>query len=144
MSVPVTRTNRKIKLSIKKRIENGTYNVGVPVVDTEISKLTINNDSEVVQRKINVQARKIPFKEKTEALMGNKGLLKVRDDGYYNKLTKEELEIELKKIHEEINDDIEETRKKLKKYQCQRHWLLWHDHSTIANYGHVVLFLRAL
>ena len=115
MSVPVTRTNRKIKLSIKERIENGTYSVGVPVVDTEISKLAINNEGEVVQRKINVQARKIPFEEiGREALTRNKGLLKVRDDGYYNKLTKEDLEKELKKIHEEINDNIEEMRERLK------------------------------
>ena len=145
MSVPVTRTNRKIKLSIKERIENGTYNVGVPVVDTEISKLAINNEGEVVQRKINVQARKIPFEEiGREALTRNKGLLKVRDDGYYNKLTKEDLEKELKKIHEEINDNIEEMRERLKKYQRQRHWLLWHDHSTIPNYGHMLFWFREL
>lgn len=69
-------------------------------------------------REINVQARKIPFEEiRREALMRNKVLLKVRDDGYYNKLTKENLAIELKKIHEEINDNVEEMREKLNKYQ---------------------------
>ena len=61
MSVPVTRTNRKIKLSIKERIENGTYNVGVPVVDTEIAKLAINNEGEVVQRK-KCSGQKNPFR----------------------------------------------------------------------------------
>ena len=141
MSVPVTRTNRKIKLSIKERIENGTYNVGVTVVDTEISKLAINNEGEVVQRKINVQARKIPFEEiGREPLTRTKGLLKVRDDGYHNKLTKEDLE----KIHDKINDNIEEMRERLKKYQRQKHWLLWHDHSTIANYGHMLFCFREL
>lgn len=70
--------------------------------------------------------------------MRNKVLLKVRDDGYYNKLTKENLNIELKKIHEEINDNVDEMREKLNKYQRQRHWLLWHVHSTIANYGHML------
>lgn len=70
--------------------------------------------------------------------MRNKVLLKVRDDGYYNKLTKENLNIELKKIDEEINYNVEEMREKLNKYQRQRHWLLWHVHSTIANYGHML------
>ena len=35
-------------------------------------------------------------------------------------------------------------RNKLKEYQRQRHWLLWHDHYTIANYGHMLFCLREL
>jgi len=48
MSVPVTRTNRKIKLIIKERI-------------TEISKLAINNEGEVVQRN-KCSGQKNPFR----------------------------------------------------------------------------------
>ena len=35
-------------------------------------------------------------------------------------------------------------RSKLRTYQRQRHWLLWHDHSTIANYGHMLFWMREL
>ena len=52
--------------------------------------------------------------------------------------------MELQKIHEKISDDIDEMRNQLKKYQRQRHWLLWHDHSTLANYGHILFCLREL
>ena len=145
VAVPVSRTNAKIRASIKEQIENGSYNVGIPVVQTEISKLAISNEGEVVQKKIDVQARKIPFQDiRKETLTRNKSLLKIKDDSYYNQLTKEELTVELQKIHEEVSDHIDQMRNKLKEYQRQRHWLLWHDHSTIANYGHMLFCIREL
>ena len=145
VAVPVSRTNAKIRASIKEQIENGSYNVGIPVVETEISKLGISNEGEIVQKKIDVQARKIHFQNiRKEALTRNKSLLKIKDDSYYNQLTKEELTVELQKIHEEVSDDIDQMRNKLKEYQRQRHWLLWHDHSTIANYGHMLFCIREL
>lgn len=63
--------------------------------------------------------------------------VQIKDDNYYTQLNKEEIS-ELQKIHEEVSDDVEEMRSSLKKYQRQRHWLLWHDHSTLANYGHML------
>ena len=68
---------------------------------------------------------KIPFQDiRKESLMRNKNLIKVKDDSYYNQLTKEELTTELQKIHEEVSDDIDQMRYCLEKYQRQRHWLL--------------------
>ena len=141
----MSRTNANIRASIKNLIENGTYNVGVPVVETEISKLAVSNEGQVIQKKIDVQARKIPFQDiRKESLMRNKNLIKIKDDSYYNQLTKEELTTELQKLHEEVSDDIDQMRYCLKKYQRQRHWLLWHDHSTLANYSHMLFCLREL
>jgi len=51
-------------------------------------------------------------------------------------LNKEEIISELQKNHD--RDDVEEMRSSLKKYQRQRHWLLWHDHSTLAHYSHML------
>ena len=51
---------------------------------------------------------------------------------------------ELKKINEATGDDTEEMRDRLKKLQRQRHWLMWHDHSTIANHGHMLFCVREL
>ena len=70
-------------------------------MQTDISKLVISNEGEVVQKKIDVQARKIPFQDiRKEALTRNKSLLKIKDDSHYNQLSKEELTVELQKIHE--------------------------------------------
>ena len=74
--------------------------------------------------------------------MRNKTLIKIKYDSYYNQLIKEELTTELQKIHEAVSDDIDQMRYCLTKYQRKRHWLLWHDHVTIASYGHR-LFLPA-
>ena len=89
ISVPVPRTNGQIRADIKQRIANGTYNVGVPVVASEISKLAINNEGEVIQKKIDVNARKIPFRDiRKEALTRNKPFLKIKDDNYYTQLNR--------------------------------------------------------
>ena len=70
--------------------------------------------------------------------------MKIKDDNYYTQLNREEIKSELQKIHEEVSDNVDEMRSSLKKYQRQRHWLLWHDHSTLANYGHMLFCVREL
>ena len=109
------------------------------MVASEICKLAISNEGEVIQKNIDVNARKIPLRGiRKEALTRNKSFLKIKDDDYYTQLNREEIISEFQKIHEEVSDNLEEMRSSLKKYQRQRHWLLWHDHSTLANYGHML------
>ena len=92
------------------------------MVASEISKLAISNEGEVIQKKINVNARKIPFKDiRKEALTRNKSFLKTIIPNYYTQLNKEGIISELQKIHEEVSDDVEEMRSSLKKYQRHRH-----------------------
>ena len=115
------------------------------MVASEICKLAISNEGEVIQKKIDVNARKIPLRDiRKEALTRNKSFLKIKDDNYYTQLNREEIKSELQKIHEEASDVVDEMRSSLKKYQRQRHWLLWHDHSTLANYGHKLFCVREL
>ena len=147
ISIPVPRTNTKIREDIKKMIENGTYSVGVPVVESELSKLGISSEGEVIQKKVIVQARKFPLKDiRTEALARNNNYLRIKNDDYYDQLTKDEIIAELKKIHEEVHvcDDINKMKDSLKHFQRTRHWLLWHDHSTLANFGHILFCVREL
>ena len=69
----------------------------------------------MIQKKLDDQARKIPFQDiRKEALMRNRNLLEVKDDDYYDQLTEDELTTELQKIHEEISDDIDQMKNKLK------------------------------
>lgn len=76
--------------------------------------------------------------------MRNKELLRVKDDSFYESLTREQLKKELERLHETPSDNITEMRDKLKEFQRQRHWLIWHDHSTLANHGHMLFCLREL
>ena len=144
VSIPVPQSNDKIRAEVRRRIEDGTYNLGVPVAETELTKLTVNKDGEVEQKKIQLKARKIPLYDiRRETLSANKHLLRLKDDAYYAQLPEEKVIEELKKINEELSEDPEEMRVQLTKFQRQRHWLLWHDHSTLANYwSHAVLHTR--
>ena len=91
------------------------------------------------KRKLMSMPEKIPLRDiRKEALTRKKSFLKIKDNNYYTQLNREEIKSELQKIHEEVSDDVDEMRSYLKKYQCQRHWLLWLDHSTLANYGHML------
>ena len=74
--------------------------------------------------------------------MNNKELLKIRSDDFYDNLSENEIRLELKKIHEDTDGGVEKMRDRLKKFQRKRHWLIWHDHSTLSNYGHMHFCLR--
>lgn len=77
-----------------------------------------------------------------KALMNNKELLKIRSDEFYDNLSENAIRLELKKIHEDTDGRGEKMRDRLKKFQRKRHWLIWHDHSTLSNYGHMLFCLR--
>ena len=67
------------------------------MVASEISKLAVSNESEVIQ----INTGKIPFRDiRKEALRRNKSFLKIKDGNYYTQLNREEIISELQKIHE--------------------------------------------
>lgn len=63
VSIPVPKSNQQIKGEVKKIIENGTYNLGIPVVSRDMLKLRVNKDGEVEKEVTKVSARKIPLKD---------------------------------------------------------------------------------
>lgn len=62
ISVPVARSKEKIKMSIKQSIEASKYNIGVPVVDTELFKLSISKEGNVEEKNVTCRHIKFPFK----------------------------------------------------------------------------------
>ena len=62
ITVPVARSNEKAKMNIKQSIEAGKYNIGVPVVDTEISKLSISKERNVEGKNVTCRHVKFPYK----------------------------------------------------------------------------------
>ena len=103
----------------------------------------MNKEGNFEQKKCNLQACKIPLEDiRKKALITNKDLLKINSDSFYDNLSGNEIKLELNKIHEDTQGEIEEIRARLKMCQRKRHWLLWHDHSTLSNYGHMLFCLR--
>lgn len=61
--MPVMHSNMMLKKSLQEGIENGTLNIGVPVIKKEFTKLTISAQREIEQKKCHLQVGKIPFKD---------------------------------------------------------------------------------
>ena len=114
------------------------------MVETQISKLSINKEGNVEQKNVICKHVKYPLKiSEKKALITNKALLKINSDSFYDNLSGNEIKLELKKIHEDAQGEIEEIRARLKMCQRKRHWLLWHDHSTLSNYGHMLCYFAS-
>ena len=89
--------------------------------------------------------RKIPFQDiRKEALIKNKDLLRIKNDAFYEELSESEICAELEKISEDIRGTHDEIKQRLKSFQRKRHWLIWHDHSTLSNYGHMLFCVREM
>ena len=63
ISVSVMRLSKQLKQSIHEGIESDKFNIGEPVIEREITKLAINTQGEIEQRKCHLQARKIPLQD---------------------------------------------------------------------------------
>ena len=145
ISVPVMQSNKQLKQSIHEGIESGKFNIGEPVIEREITKLAINAQGEIEQKKCHLQARKIPFQDiRKEALIKNKNLLRIKNDAFYEELSESEIRAELEKISEDVRGTHDEIKQRLKSFQWKRHWLIWHDHSTLSNYGHMLFCVREM
>ena len=63
ISVSVMRLSKQLKQSIHEGIESEKFNIGEPIKEREITKLAINAQGEIEQRKCHLQARKIPLQD---------------------------------------------------------------------------------
>ena len=71
--------------------------------------------------------------------------MKVKADEYYSEMQREEVINQLKKLNEYNPDDgLTKMRKKLQKISTTRHLQIWHDHSTLANTGHIIFTVNCL
>ncbi|EDO31463.1 predicted protein [Nematostella vectensis] len=108
-------------------------------------KLVIDADGNVAKAVTKVHGRKIPLQEiQKESLKKNREFLKIHNDEFFEKMTIEELIQELKSIGEDTTGTMEEMKERLKRFNRTRHWLIWHDHSVIANHGFMLFCLREL
>ena len=77
-------------------------------------------------------------------LEDHKHLYRIKNDDEVEMMLKEDVITYLKDINqydEKDVDDIEKVKETLKKFQRQRHLMMWHDGSTISNHGHVLFMV---
>ena len=71
--------------------------------------------------------------------------MKSKPNEYYAEMSREEVTKQLKKLTEFSQDDgLTTMKKKLQRISTTRHLQIWHDHSTLANTGHIIFTVNCL
>ena len=66
-------------------------------------------------------------------------------DAHYNCMSVDNIKSRLRELGQLKVDGLrEELLKVLKLHECKRHLMIWSDHSSIMNHGHLVLTVNAI
>ena len=74
------------------------------------------------------------------------GLIRDSSDDYIDSLSNEEVKARLEQLNEHTQDNTTPNacRMRLKKISRQRTLKVWHDHSAIAGYGHLLVLVSCV
>ena len=114
------------------------------MLDNEYTEVVLTSEGNIEKKVFKVFARKYPLKEIcAQGEKMHKDLLRLRTDQEYNSMTSEPLKTRLQVLHEySDNMSNDQLRQHLKKCERTRHWLIWHDHSSIASSGFMLFLVR--
>ena len=143
--MPTPRKNKEILKTIEERIDKGIYNLGVPIMEREFQKPIITKEGKLESKTVKFCGRKIPLRTiREKALQRDKEFLRLRTDEEYARLSDESVQKRLDELFEPTSGSNEDKRNHLKRLERQRFWMLWHDHSSLANNGFMLFLVRQL
>ncbi|KAK3696832.1 hypothetical protein QZH41_002382 [Actinostola sp. cb2023] len=124
---------------------NGEICIGEIIVPKTYAKLVLTKNNEIQKVEFVVQGRKIPLDEiRKRTLQGQNKFTRQHPDCYYNDMSRIDIVKRLTDLNEfDDGDGLDKMREKLKTLERTRHLMIWHDHSTVANHGHL-LFLATV
>ncbi|KXJ24867.1 hypothetical protein AC249_AIPGENE6763 [Exaiptasia diaphana] len=97
------------------------------------------HDGKFILRPFKVAGRNIPLSDiRKSTLKSDEQYLRLRTD---ESLTEDTIDPRLKSLGESRE---EEKKSYLKHIESQRHWMIWHDHSSMANSGFMLFLIRQL
>ena len=95
-----------------------------------------------------VKGRKVPLMEiRKKTLLEHAPYSRDKPDTHYDNMTHEQILTrltEINEINESSNLSTEQLRNKLKSIERHRHFLIWHDNSTVANHGYLLCLVSVL
>ena len=144
--MPVHRANSQIRQEIQDNIASGSFNLGVPVLETEYLRLVITPEGKIEKRPSKLTARKYPFSEvRKKSLLKHEKFLRLRSDEEYEMLSGVDVKDRLLSLNEmDTSGPPNNLRQQLKEVERTRHWLVWHDHAGIASNGLLLFLLREI
>jgi len=106
----------------------------------QYEKLVIDANGKIQATTFTVQGRKQPLEEiRKKTLQMHEKFMKNKPNEYYTEMSREEVTKQLKKLTEySKGNGLTKIRKKLQRISKTRHPQIWHDHSTLANTGHII------
>ena len=146
ITLPTPQTNDDLKKDLKLRIESGQYTVGEIIVPKKYEKLVVDKEGNVKMEEFVVEGRKRPLEEiRKKTLVKHKQFIRQYGDEHYDEMTRLDVSNRLDNLGElDDGEGLMAMREKLKKLERQRHLLVWHDHSTVANHGHIVFMVSSI
>ena len=152
ITTPVPRTSQALRDTLRQKITNGEYLLGEIISPKCYKKLSLNPDGTLKEEYFWVSGRKIPLLDIRKRLLEQherEGLVRDHSDEHYEGMTNEEIKNRLRELGEfEEKSGCEITRqelvKLLKHWERTRHLMIWSDHSSIMNHGHILLTVNAI
>ena len=149
ITTPVPRTTAAIRETLKSKIMNGEYRLGEIITPRRYKKLLLHPDGTLKEEYFTVSGRKVPLLEIRKILLEEhekEGLVRDHSEGHYNAMATEEIKSRLRELGELKTTDTtrEELLTLLKSHERTRHIMIWSDHSSIMNHGHILLTANAI
>ena len=106
----------------------------------------MNKSGDVVTDTFTLYGRKHPLSNlRAKLLKKYHHLMRLNSDDYFDNIQRDELFRRLNLIGElNQNENINDMKQKLKKYERSRNLQVWHDASVIANHGHILFCVNIL
>ena len=144
--MPMPETNDELKKTLRLKIQNGYYTVGEIIAPKEYEKLVIDKDGNVKRETFIVEGRRRPLDEiRMKTIKKHKEFTRHHPDQYYDEMSLLDVSTRLSELGEfDDGEGLTVMRQKLKKTERQRHLLVWHDHSSVANHGHIVFMVSCI
>ncbi len=143
ISIPSMPTVALLKDDIKELLDSGKLTLGEPCSPFPLVKSTVNNGN-LETTTSQVYGRKHPLLELRKRLLAKQEkFMRILTDQQIDSLSLEDVKSKLEDFVENITG-INDHRESLKQLQRSRTLVLWHDHSTVAGSGYLLMTIHSL
>jgi hypothetical protein len=108
--------------------------------------IVLNKNNEIQAVEFTVQGRKIPLDEiRKFTLERQKEYVHKNSNSHYENMTRLDVVKRLTELNEfDDSEGLTTMKEKLKYLERTRHLMIWHDHSTVANHGHLLFLVSVI
>ena len=148
VSIPTEETNAEMKENLRKKIEDGTYNIGDMIVPQKYQR-TVLNGGKIEKEIVEISGMKINILDVRKTILKrNEKFMRIVTDEQYEKMFSAELMNEFCRINEFSQYDTKMPKKdiiiKRKYLQRTRHLMCWHDGVALAGHGYILITFSEL